>query len=85
MLVAEQELVALVRLGLSDSRIMGCGEHGFKKLSAVELRGDVAGAVTRMAARMSRVDFAVGFFKICRFFAKRMQCLFCLWSCGIVC
>ena len=37
MLVAEQELVALVRLGLSDSRIMGCVEHGFKKLSAVEL------------------------------------------------
>jgi hypothetical protein len=64
---SDQELVSLVHIGLSDVEIMGCVEHGFGKLSAIEtqtLDGRIVrnanplDSTCRVTAHMSGVDFA---------------------------
>jgi hypothetical protein len=65
-LFSENELVSLLRLGLSDVDIMACVEHGFKKLSVVETQTSEDDVVRihnpldsafRLAACMSGVNF----------------------------
>jgi GTPase SAR1 family protein len=65
-LFSDQELVSLLRLGLSDVDIMACVEHGFKKLSVVEMQTSEDDVVCidnpldtafRLAACMSGVNF----------------------------
>ena len=54
----EQDVAALVHLGLSDDDIMGCVEHGYNKWSVVAGLENPVDATFRLAAHMSGVNFA---------------------------
>jgi GTPase SAR1 family protein len=53
----EQDLAALVHLGLSDEDIMGCVEHGYNKSSVLVGQANPVDPTFRLAAHMSGVNF----------------------------